>query len=886
MRKALSVFTALLLLLSLLPANAAFAAQEPEHEPVAERVISIDSVDEFLSFVEGCRMDSYSMGLRVELKTDIDLSGIHFTPIPIFSGTFHGNGHSISGLTLSAPGSQQGLFRQLTESAKVDNLTVVGTVAPSGSKSSVGGIAGINAGAIRNCHFSGRVSGADYVGGIAGINTMTGIIESCTSAGSIHGSHFVGGVAGENSGVIRLCSNSAPVNTTSEQNDIHISDITMDSITGTESISTSTDIGGIVGINIGVIRTCANTGNIGYPHMGYNIGGIAGVQSGFIFGCSNTGSISGRKDVGGIVGQMEPVTYIEFATDTLQILDGQLEMLGELVGRTAAGVQGSANRLSGQVNTIKAHTQTARDAVDSLLPDRENGLPDVDTVLAAQNALSGSLSGVTGTLKNMTSTTENTVQTLGWNLSAISAQMDTINQTLSGADTNLGISIEDVSDLDTEENITGKTSECINLGNVLADLNAGGIVGTIALENDLDPESDVEFSGSLSLNSSGKLRVVVLNCTSNGTITVKRQAAGGIVGHMNLGLVKACVAAGSIGSDTADSVGGIAGTCSGYIRASHFKGAVTGSNTVGGIAGEGRTVTDCLAMATLHGTGERRGGILGRSDPAETGELSNNYYLMSDHDPGGIDGVSYSGCAQPLPYGELAASDRLPDSFQTVTVYFVCDGKPVASLTMNAGDRLPTGRIPAVPEKAGHEGSWDGIDDLTQTPILFDTVFTATYSSLIATVQSDLLRENGLPVLLAEGAFADGASIEISRVTEVTGAIECWQFSTYSDSGSMTIHFLPPDGVEPDSIDAVRLRYEDGRWLETEFKLNGSYLVFTAPDGADAFSITAGQYTSPSPLILICAGCAVLLVIAALLIRRKRKAAEAADTDDDIQDEI
>ena len=68
------------------------------------------------------------------------------------------------------------------------------------------------------------------------------------------------------------------------------------------------DLGGIAGLNTSVIKYCDNYGDVGYPHTGYNVGGIAGRQSGRILGCTNAAEVTARKDVGGIVGQVEPYT--------------------------------------------------------------------------------------------------------------------------------------------------------------------------------------------------------------------------------------------------------------------------------------------------------------------------------------------------------------------------------------------------------------------------------------------------------------------------------------------------------------------------------------------------------------------------------------------------
>lgn len=243
-------------------------------EPVYEEV-SIDSLEDFLAFARDCRLDSFSQNKIFYLNADIDLTGTQFESIPIFCGSFVGNGHSISGLQLTAAGSAQGLFRYLTETAKVQDLSVSGSVAPGGSANQVGGIAGVNYGRIENCTFSGEVTGTNQVGGIAGLNEIGAFIENCSVSGSLSGSHIAGGIAGENKGTIRTCDNTAAINTTQQQNRVDISDITLDTITGSETTITVTDIGGIAGASSGDIANCVNRGDVGYPYMGYNVGGIA-----------------------------------------------------------------------------------------------------------------------------------------------------------------------------------------------------------------------------------------------------------------------------------------------------------------------------------------------------------------------------------------------------------------------------------------------------------------------------------------------------------------------------------------------------------------------------------------------------------------------------------
>ena len=510
--------------------------------------LTVSTPGALIRLAESCRLDSYSQGLQVTLGADIDMTGLDFQGIPIFCGSFDGAGFTVSGVDIQTPGSVVGFFRYLTEEASVQDLHIAGKVQPQGSKSFVGGIAGSNAGSIKGCSFTGHVSGSDAVGGIAGTNLVTGILEGCTTEGNVDGSHFVGGLAGQNTGVIRLCGNYAQINTTPQQNTVDISDITLESLTGSESAATVTDIGGITGSNRGVLRDCKNHGDVGYKHMGYNIGGIAGSQGGYITDCENFAAVSGRKEVGGITGHMEPVVRVDFSEDTLQTLRGQLATMGELTDKATASAQGGAAAVSSQISALQQQAQAAEDALSQLLPsvsDPEDGLPEVsipdpDSIQAAQNALAESLSGMQGSLQGLAAATQGTAGALSGSMGAISRQMDEISQTINGASENLGGTVTDISDLDTPSDTTGKVTDCQNYGAVLADLNAGGIAGAIALENDLDPEEDLSINGDTSLNFDSMLRAVITSCRNEGSVTAKKQNTGGIV-KLHIAVLLYCV---------------------------------------------------------------------------------------------------------------------------------------------------------------------------------------------------------------------------------------------------------------------------------------------------------------------------------------------------------
>ena len=853
-------------------------------------ILRIFRRQQFLELAENCRLDSYSQDLTVLLMADIDLKEADFGGIPIFNGTFDGNGHTVSGLSVTADGSAMGLFRYLGKSGVIRSLTVEGTVAPGGSGSGVGGIAGSSAGTIHNCVFSGTVSGVDDVGGIVGINAVSGIVDGCQVTGTVTGSHRVGGTVGHNQGVIRACSNRSLVNTTAEENEVNLSDITLDTITGTESANTVTDIGGIAGASSGVIRECSNRGDVGYQHMGYNIGGIAGTQSGYIYKCENLARVYGRKEVGGIVGQMEPTTFVEYAEDTLQILQGQLNTLGKLANQAVYSAQNSASNVTGQIDQLHDSIQNALDAVDSLIPDPENpSLPDMDTVEAAKNSLSSSLADMNTSLYAMADSARDSMDSLTRTLRSISTQVSAMSATIGSASENLGGSITDISDQDTDALLTGKVDSCGNSGAVLADLNAGGIVGAIALENDLDPESDLQITGDSSLNFDTQLRGVILGCENTGSVTVKRQNAGGIVGWMALGLTRDCLNTGSIEGKSADYVGGIAGQSSGSIRGCSTKAVIHGSTCVGGIAGQAVIVTDCRSMVKLTGV-EKAGAVLGlRAESSgilkaedntqaeeQTRSVTGNFYLPVGGDLGGIDGVSYADCAQALDETAFSQLEGLDAVFQTVSIRFIYEDGAVHTISLSPGQTLSPDRVPTLPAKAGYTCYWEGLEAADLAGIDFDMTFRAVYLAEKKTVQSGETRDGRLPIVLAQGQFSGDSPIELSPM-------EKWPALDIGETFLEGFSFILPDG------DCDTLRYlpehpwvekttrlyiqgENGAWREAEASLDVRYLVFPIQQGDQSFCLIQVPGRFPvAAAVAVGAGAAAVTLAAVLLIRRRKK---------------
>ena len=113
-----------------------------------------------------------------------------------YTGTFDGQGHTISGLYFNAPITDYvGLFGFL-ESGEIKNVGVIDSYFNGHWR--VGGVCGCNRGTITGCYNAGTVSGSGYVGGVCGYNSSNGKITGCYNTGTVSGYERVGGVCGLN----------------------------------------------------------------------------------------------------------------------------------------------------------------------------------------------------------------------------------------------------------------------------------------------------------------------------------------------------------------------------------------------------------------------------------------------------------------------------------------------------------------------------------------------------------------------------------------------------------------------------------------------------------------------------------------------------------------
>lgn len=262
----------------------------------------------------------------------------------ILLATVEGNGNTIRGMYENENTDYNGIFGNANT---IKKLTIKDSYIK--GDGAIGGIVGrLRGGIIEDCHNVNTIiiGSSNNVGGIVGILNADTMIEKSTNTGTITALFSVGGIAGQSQATkISNCSNNGIITATGL------------------SANGNSQIGGIVGLAMGNIENCKNTGDIigkgkyvggiigglskaGAIDKSVNegkikgeagwIGGIAGVVNtstpATITECYNTGKITGKIErIAGIVGSACPSTTIDKCYNIGTILEGG-EFTGGIVG--------------------------------------------------------------------------------------------------------------------------------------------------------------------------------------------------------------------------------------------------------------------------------------------------------------------------------------------------------------------------------------------------------------------------------------------------------------------------------------------------------------------------------------------------------------------------
>ncbi|MCL2179066.1 MAG: hypothetical protein FWC28_02805 [Proteobacteria bacterium] len=313
-------------------------------------LVTQDNIEEFNRYAntkEGLKRD-YLLTEDIVLKAP-EPGASNWTPIgkdfhingTSFAGTFDGNGHTVTGLTIHATdgtNQESGLFGRIDSKAVIQNLGLK-DVSIITQNSTVGGVVGVNSGTVQNCYSEGEVRGYT-VGGVVGVNG--GTVQNCYSMGSVIGA-WVGGVVGMNSG-----------------NNLVQNSYSIASVTGGQFV------GGVVGQNWGgTVKNSYATGSVmGRDANGATVGGVVGwnwggtVENSYATGAPN--GVGSRSMVGSVVGENSGDTKVENCvalSPMVATTADTAEKIGRVVGVNSEGTLGN-NHARDDMRLIYGYAKT------------------------------------------------------------------------------------------------------------------------------------------------------------------------------------------------------------------------------------------------------------------------------------------------------------------------------------------------------------------------------------------------------------------------------------------------------------------------------------------------------------------------------------------------
>ncbi|MDE5824365.1 MAG: hypothetical protein K2H91_06750, partial [Lachnospiraceae bacterium] len=280
----------------------------------------------------------------------------------------------------------------------------------------------------------------------------------------------------------------------------------------------------------------------------------------------------------------------------------------------------------------------------------------------------------------------------------------------------------DVGDEDIDSITTGRTESCSNKGVIKGDINVGGIVGSMSID---DEDLDDSAVGSIEYEVGRRflLKCLVTDSVNEGYITAKKNGAGGICGYMDHGIIVSSESYGSVESTEGDYVGGICGESHTIIEQCYALCSVAGNRNVGGIAGYADTLKNCYSMADVHSENGRVGAIAGQiseydkvstgiddeSEETDEPKVRGNYYVGENIH--GIDNISYMGVAEPITYQDLLAVEQLPAQFWHLKVIYKIEDTYLGSEEVEYGKKLDQLNFPQIPGKEGFYGEGPDVSE-------------------------------------------------------------------------------------------------------------------------------------------------------------------------------
>lgn len=582
-----------------------------------------------------------------------------------FTGTFDGRGNRIIGLKVENTNGNAGIFDTIGANGVVKDVNIYsGTFT---GTSNAGSVAGVNRGRIEGVvTFGNTVTSKGNAGGIVGVNsghsdfnenadgasTLTGAgiydVESISSVIAGSGTAIAGGLVGTNDGALG--------------NSFSDSAVTVE--TG-NTLGEGVGLGGVVGVNNGNVQYVDSLGITNGGDTGSSdIGGIIGINNGNMYSGYNESIVSGKDNVGGIIGtnaQGEKVENVVNATSvTGKDKNGSSENVGGLIGVNKGNVTNGRNNgtITGTNNVggLVGNNADENSILTNLVNDSSAEITGIQNVggIAGNNE---------GTITTGKADDENEKANL-INRGSITGHTNVggvagiNNGTIENAnnDVELNVNPDGTGDAQFFGGIAGVNTGTITNATNTANVNADGAtyVGGIVGKNDGHLKDMAGNSGNVTgkdyvggvagLNNED---IDGVNASNTGDVISNDGGAGGIFGENSGNIINSELSNnGAVTGNGGDGTGGIFGTNSGDITYSSLKneigGQVTGTRNVGGLIGKntgtitgGRDASDSYykyqiynnGVITVTGNGSNIGGLIGNNttEKGKTGSLTAGY---------------------------------------------------------------------------------------------------------------------------------------------------------------------------------------------------------------------------------------------------------------------
>ena len=641
----------------------------------------------------------------------------------------------------------------------------------------------------------------------------------------------------------------------------------LESFNNVKPINTHTDTGGISGYSSGIIQSCINYAMIGYPHMGYNIGGIVGRQSGYLSGCSNYGHIFGRKDVGGIVGQMEPAFIQQISRNQLQSLGDELDQLQRMIDNAMNHADASSSAISIEINTLANYADAAADSSKRVLDQSADYIDStIETINDTSTLIIEALDRLDPIIKKLKITSDSFTQTCsqlekaikelqiisddsGAVIHQVNLALDDLkkaNQALASAADKLDKALQLLSDAAASGD-QEKINEALNqLNEGMRELSDAAHQGSEAMKRFADA---MKGSG----NASDALEELSLSLSAmSGAITKTNDALKTLIDEIDWTKVSEAL------KEASDALADVQKASTDFNEGLKKLGSALDelealNDDLAPLYTQLRKTTRALASTSDDFSDmvrEIRKQVKALADK-EHSQISGNYFV--DTGFAGIDGISYAGIAQPIDYQALKELNTLPSAFFEFTLTFKADNQTIKTIPFDFNEDLSSLTLPAIPEKAGYYASWPAFD---YHRMQFSEVLRAQYQPMISVLASDVCIDEK-PLVLAQGAFTDQDLLTVSQFKDDN----CWQVQLRAkQSENITLRLLKP----VDGKVSLWVLNDAGAWVSKPFTDCGSYLQIDMEESELIFCITPKK----SYTLLLAGGLTLILII--LFIIKKR----------------